>query len=205
MQLSIHEASMWIDVASMWHRCGIDVASMWHRCSSNVDRCGIDVALKRIDVASMHRSGTSMLHRCGIDVAIGRCVSMKGPNWKGKWRGKLNGTKVKYKENRTKEGLRGRRDPKKWKGKGRGELKKTKVKEKENWTKGPQEGQEGIKWRKRKVSIWHRCWHRGGIDVASMWHRCGIDVASMLHRCGSMEGPIWKGRGRGKFNGTKVK
>ncbi len=39
-----------IDVAPMWHRCGIDVASM-----------RIDVALMYIDVASTW-------HRCGIDM-----------------------------------------------------------------------------------------------------------------------------------------
>ena len=54
-------ALMWVDVTSMWHRCGIDVASMW-----------IDVASTMwIDAASMwHRCGfdvASMFHRCGID------------------------------------------------------------------------------------------------------------------------------------------
>ena len=33
----IDVASMWLDVASIWHRCGIDVGSTWHQC-------GIDVA-----------------------------------------------------------------------------------------------------------------------------------------------------------------
>ena len=49
---------MWIDVASMWHRCGIDVASM-----------RIDVASMWLDVASMWIDVASIWHRCGIEAA----------------------------------------------------------------------------------------------------------------------------------------
>ena len=48
------------------------------------------------------------------------------------------------------------------------------------------------------ASIWHQSgidpasiWHRSGIDPASIWHRFGIDLASIWHRFGIDLGSIW--------------